>query len=705
MGEKHYLLAVDIGGTFTDLVLLDTATDAIAVGKILTSYPDPSEAVLEGISQLIAENETETDAIKQVIHGTTLVTNTLIERKGAKTALLTTEGFRDALEIGNEGRYDIYDLGIVKPQPLVERRLRLGVPERMDARGAVIKTLDREAVRGLCEQLRGEGIESVAVCLLHAYNNPQHENEIAELVQELLPEVALSVSHRVAPAMREYQRTSTTVANAYVQPITHQYMERVREGLRESGIDAPLNVMLSSGGTTTIETATDFPIRLVESGPSGGALAGVYWGRQVGFEDIFAFDMGGTTAKAILTHQGELSITTQGEVAHVHRFKRGSGLPLLVPMIEMIEIGAGGGSIARLNDLGLPAVGPESAGSTPGPACYGRGGTSPTVTDADLLIGYLNPDYFANGSIPLDSPSAERAYTGLAETLDVTPTRMAWGIHQLVNENMASAARVHAAEHGLDIQKYAMVSTGGAGPVHACGVAQRLNIQTVIIPPIAGVGSAFGFLLAPISFDFTRSYLTQLDQVDQDEINSILRQLEADGREIVRKAGVAEADIAVSYSVDLRYVRQGYEIRVPFSSGQIDDGTLGEIQAGFEREYLRFYGILCDGVPIQAVNWRVVISGPTLEITQVHTEQSAGDTVNQLVAMRPVLFGSADVPVETPVYRRGMLTAEFAVAGPAIIEEAESTTVVLPGWDVRVDASGCLVMKKSHHRGTEGAEI
>ncbi|HNS62731.1 MAG TPA: hydantoinase/oxoprolinase family protein, partial [Anaerolineales bacterium] len=511
MPNPSHLLAVDIGGTFTDIVLFDTDSNRIAVGKVLTTYPDPSQAVLSGVAELLKDHHIDPASVRQVIHGTTLVTNTLIERKGARTALIATEGFRDALEIGNEGRYDIYDLGLVKPPPLVERRLRFGIAERMAANGEVLHPLDANAVAELCKKLNAEGIESVAICLLHAFTNPRHELDVYEIVRDEMPNASISISHQVSPAMREYQRTSTTVANAYVQPVTSNYLERIQSGLRQAGLNAPLNVMLSSGGTTDVETATRFPIRLVESGPSGGALAGVYWGKQNGFKDIFAFDMGGTTAKAILTHKSELSVTSVSEVAHVHRFKRGSGLPLLVPMIEMIEIGAGGGSIAHVNNLGLPAVGPESAGSSPGPACYGREGLDPTVTDADLLIGYLNADYFANGSIRLDASAAEKSFEELAKSLDISSAKAAWGIHQLVNENMASAARVHAAERGLDIQKYAMVTTGGAGPVHACGVAERLNIKTVIVPPIAGVGSAFGFLLAPISFDFTRSYLTRID--------------------------------------------------------------------------------------------------------------------------------------------------------------------------------------------------
>lgn len=696
MPDKNYLLAVDIGGTFTDIVLFDTQSNHIAVGKVLTTYPDPSQAVLSGVGQLLAEHNIDPASIRQVIHGTTLVTNTLIERKGARTALIATEGFRDALEIGNEGRYDIYDLGLVKPQPLVERRLRFGIAERMTASGEVLHTLDPSKVKELCRTLKADSVESVAICLLHAFTNPKHELEVFRIVQNELPNIAVSISHQVSPAMREYQRTSTTVANAYVQPITSNYLERIRSGLSEAGLNAPLNVMLSSGGTTTIETATRFPIRLVESGPSGGALAGVYWGRQNGFKDILAFDMGGTTAKAILTKDSELNITSQSEVAHVHRFKRGSGLPLLVPTIEMIEIGAGGGSIAHVNTLGLPAVGPESAGSTPGPACYGHEGLLPTVTDADLIIGYLNPDYFANGTIQLNVSAAEESFKELATHLNIPTTKAAWGIHQLVNENMASAARVHAAERGLDIQKYAMVTTGGAGPVHACGVAERLNIRTVIVPPIAGVGSSFGFLLAPTSFDFTRSYLTRIDQVDTNHLMQILGELEKEGREIVMKAGVPAEQIRVTRSVDMRYLRQGYEIRVPLEEGAITGETLRAVEKRFEEEYLRFYGVLCKGVPIQAVNWRVVVSGPALDLRGAALKVgSDSPKTDQPYASRSVVFHPDEKKEETPVYRRESLSSSFNVNGPAIIEEAESTTIVLPGWSVQTHENGCLLLKRN----------
>ena len=411
----------------------------------------------------------------------------------------------------------------------------------------------------------------------------------------------------------------------------------------------------------------------------------------MGQPDILAFDMGGTTAKAVLTKHGQLTITNQSEVAHVHRFKRGSGLPLMVPMIELIEIGAGGGSIARLNNLGLPAVGPESAGSTPGPAAYGRGGDQPTVTDADLLIGYLNPDYFADGTIRLDVEAARTAYEPLAASLNLSVARLAWGVHQLVNENMAAAARVHAAERGLEIRRYSMVATGGAGPVHACGVAEKLGVQQVIIPPLAGVGSAFGFMTAPISFDFTRSYVSRLDSLNLAELNTILDDLEREGRAIVEAAGVPALDIAVQLSIDMRYVGQGYEVRVPFAKKTLTAAHIAQMQAAFEQEYKQFYGQLANGVPIEAVNWRVVIAGPTPDIGKLSLESEATAT-NTAYTARPVIFKAETEPQPTPVYRRTALSAGWQSNGPLIIEEAASTTIVLPGWSARVDDSGCLVL-------------
>ncbi|MCY3833667.1 MAG: hydantoinase/oxoprolinase family protein [Chloroflexi bacterium] len=687
-----HLLAVDIGGTFTDLVAFDLISGRITVEKLLTTYPDPSLAVVKGVRSLLEGAEIPPASIRYVVHGTTLITNTLIERKGAKTALLATAGFRDAVEIGNESRYDMYDLALRTPQPLAERRLRFDVPERMLADGRVRQPLDEAPLRQLCRILHAEAVEAVAICFLHAYTNPAHELAALDIVREALPGVALSLSHQVAPGMREYPRASTTLANAYVQPVTDGYMARLDTGLKASGIDAPLNIMLSSGGTTTVAAARAFPVRLVESGPAGGALAGVHWGRLLGETDVLAFDMGGTTAKAALTRAGELAISHQSEVAHVHRFKRGSGLPLMAPMIEMIEIGAGGGSIAHLNALGLPAVGPESAGSAPGPASYGIGGAQPTVTDADLLLGYLNPDYFAGGDIRLDIQAAGESFAELTAALGLPLERSAWGVHQLVNENMAAAARVHAAERGLEVRRYCMVATGGAGPVHACGVAQGLGISRIIIPPLAGVGSAFGFLTAPIAFDFTRSYVARLDALDLAELNTILAELERDGRGIVEAAGVPPDDIEVRLNIDMRYVGQGYEVRAPFPMQELDSGHIAKVQSVFEEEYRAFYGQLAHGVPIEAVNWRVLISGPSPQI-QGATFDVSTSTFDDAVACRPARFSPEAAPVETSIYRRERLSRTWSAAGPCIIEEAASTTVVLPGWSARMAEGGCLLLR------------
>ncbi len=692
MRAPPVLLAVDIGGTFTDIVALDLRDGGIAVEKLLTTYPDPSDAALRGVRSLLGRARLRPDALRYVVHGTTLITNTLIERKGARTALLATAGFRDAVEIGNEGRYDMYDLALQKPPPLAERRLRFDVPERMLADGRVRRALNEAGLRAICAKLRAEAVEAVAICFLHAYTNPAHELKALEILRAELPEAAVSVSHQVAPGMREYPRASTTIANAYVQPITARYLERVASGLKKSGISAPLNIMLSSGGTTGLEAARDFPVRLVESGPAGGALAGVHWGRLLGERDVLAFDMGGTTAKAALTRAGELAISHQSEVAHVHRFKRGSGLPLMVPMIEMIEIGAGGGSIAHLNALGLPAVGPQSAGSAPGPASYGLGGTQPTVTDADLLLGYLNPAFFAGGDIELDLSAARESLRGLAAALDLPLERMAWGLRQLVNENMAAAARVHAAERGLEIRRYCMVATGGAGPMHACGVAQALGIRRIIIPPLAGVGSAFGFLTAPIAFDFTRSYVGRLSELNLAELNRILADLEREGRGIVEAAGVPAGDITVALNIDMRYVGQGYEVRVPFKLAALTAAHIAEIQRAFEAEYRAFYGKLAEGVPVEAVNWRVLISGPQPEIVSavLDADESTSDAP---VGSRPARFGPDEAPRDTPIYRREQLGKAWSAPGPLIIEEAASTTVVNPGWSAQVAAGGCLLLE------------
>ena len=692
--ENSCTFAIDIGGTFTDLVLLDSGTGRMKVAKVLTSYPDPSQAVLEGVRDLLQTAEISPASVVRTIHGTTLVTNTLIERKGSRAGLITTRGFRDALEIGREGRYDIYDLLLQLPSPLVERRLRLEVLERTNVRGEVLVDLDEDELYRVCHVLKEEGVEAVAICFLHAYANPAHEIRAAEVVREVMPQIPVSVSHEVAPELREYERTSTTVANAYVQPLASRYLQRLAGELKACGVEAPLHIMLSNGGTCSVETAADFPVRLVESGPCGGALAALYWAERNGREEVLAFDMGGTTAKAILSKQGGFPVTTESEVARVYRFKRGSGLPLMVPVLDMIEIGAGGGSVAHLNELGLPAVGPESSGSTPGPACYGQGGTEPTVTDADLVLGLLNPDYFLGGQMTLDLAGAELAIQGLAEKLGMDVPRMARGIHQMVNENMANAARVHAAERGVDARGYAMVATGGAGPVHACGVAQRLGIGTVIVPPVAGVGSAFGLMLAPISFDFARSYVSRLEELDFGRLNELLAEMEAAGRSVVGEAGVDLEDVQVMRVADMRYVGQGHEIRVSVPGGTLGSESVQAVQDAFDQEYRRIYGRICEGLDIETVHWRVTVSGPRPDPGHV---LGAGQNVSEdaMKGRRSVLFDVDTGWTETPVYDRYNLKETFRANGPAIVEEAESTTVVPPGWAICVDAAANLVLTRT----------
>ena len=690
------LLAIDIGGTFTDLVLLDPSADALVASKVLTTYPDPSAGVLSGVQDLFEEWKVEAGSVGRIVHGTTLITNALIERKGSRTGLITTAGFRDALEIGREGRYDIYDLFLERPTPLVERRRRREVPERVDASGAVLTPLDEEAVRQACAFFRAEEVEAVAIVFLHGYLNSAHEQRARDLVRQQLPDVAVAVSHQVAPEFREYERTSTTVANAYVQPLAARYLKGLEEGLGASGVRAPLHIMLSNGGSCSVDTAAEFPVRLVESGPCGGALAAAYWGKIAGRREVLAFDMGGTTAKAILTAGGDFALASESEVARVYRFKKGSGLPLLVPVMDMIEIGAGGGSIARLSDMGLPVVGPESAGADPGPACYGRGGTQPTVTDADLVLGLLNADYFLGGGMVLEPEAAQRAVAGLGAALDMSTERAAWGIHQLVDENMANAVRVHAAERGLDIRSHTLVATGGAGPVHACGLAQRLGLDAIIVPPAAGVGSAFGLMLAPILFDFVRTYVVRLEDLDIDELGNLLRALEAEGRGIVEAAGVTAADVEVRRSADMRYVGQGFEIRVELPDSPFDERMTSRIEEAFEAEYQRLYGRLCVGVPIESVHWRVAVSGPRPRPgrVEIRRDRFAGKA-GALKGRRGVVFAAGEGALDVPVYDRYLLEEGFSIEGPAIIEEAESTTVVRPDWQCCVGENGELLLARS----------
>jgi N-methylhydantoinase A len=680
----RFRVGVDIGGTFTDLILVDDVSGELTVGKVLTTPADPSAAVADVLRDTLAATGAPADQVRHVIHGTTLVTNAVIERKGARTALLTTRGFRDAYEIAREHRYDLYDLFLEMPTPLVPRHLRLEIDERVYADGSVAREPDQPAVASLVAELRDKGIEAIAICFVHSYANPAHEQLVGAIVGEIAPGVRVSLSSEVVPEIREYERTSTTVVNVYVQALVENYLAELVRRLAAVEIAGELFMMLSSGGISTVETASRFPLRLLESGPAGGALASAYYGQLAGVGNLLAFDMGGTTAKLCVIENGQPLTSTEFEVDRKYRFKKGSGLPVKVPVVDLIEIGAGGGSIARVDSLGLLKVGPDSAGADPGPACYGRGGKEPTITDADLLLGYLDPDFFLGGRMTLDRAAAEDAIrTKIAEPLEMSPTRAAWGIHQLVNEGMAGAARVHAIERGKDPRALPLFAFGGAGPGHGFGVARILHSPRLIVPFGAGVTSTVGFLTAPLAFDFVRSFVHQLDTVDWDHINALLADMAAQGDAILARSGVAADERRVTRQADLRYAGQGHEIRIDLPDGTLGPDSLPAIAANFEQVYRSLFGRTGPDVPLEGVSWRLLSSGPRPD---VKLRASAGVTESDaLKGQRLVYFPEWQEHRPVPVYDRYRLVAGRVFDGPAIVEERESTSIIGPGARIEVD--------------------
>jgi N-methylhydantoinase A len=682
-------VGIDIGGTFTDLLVFDARSGRFAIGKTLTTPDDPSRAVVEGLATTLTDAGLCPDDVGGIVHGTTLVTNALIERKGARTALITTKGFRDAVEIGREHRYDLYDLFLELPPPLAPRHRRFELDERVLADGSVVKAVGSGEVRRLIERLVAEDIEAVAVSLLHAYRNPAHERQVEALLHELAPSLTVSLSSDVAPEIREFERTSTTLANVYVRPLAAGYLEQLERSLRQLGVPGRLLIMLSSGGIGTVETARRYPIRLVESGPAAGALAAAEFGRLTDRPDLLSFDMGGTTAKLCLIENGEPRRAPTFEVARVYRFKKGSGLPISVPVVEMIEIGAGGGSIARLDTLGLLKVGPDSAGAEPGPACYGRGGERPTVTDADLVLGYLDPGYFLGGRMALDVEAARQAIQrDIAEPLEVDLLEAAWGVHQVVNEQMASAARIHAIEHGEDPRAFPLFAFGGAGPVHAFRVGAILGTSELIVPLGAGVASTVGFLAAPLAFDFVRSYYGRLDGLDWAHVNALFAEMEHDGRTILREAGVADEAIRLSRTVELRYVGQGHEVPVPLPDGALRDTLAPSLLATFEETYRRLYERIAPGNPVEALTWRVVVAGPRPTLPLDRLSLGDGPAVPAEAAIkgeRPIFLPEARGLVPVPVYDRYRLGPGASFAGPAVVEERESTLLIGPGASATID--------------------
>lgn len=683
-------VGVDIGGTFTDLVVVDEATGAVRVGKVLTTPKDPAHGVEHGVQALLEEARLRPGEVRAVVHGTTLATNALIERKGARTALLTTAGFRDVVEIGHEGRYDMYDLFIDPPPPLVPRHLRREVPERLLPDGAVLRPLDEDLARAEIGRLAGEGVEALAICLLHAYANPLHERRLATIAQEVAPALVVSCSSDVVPEIREYERASTTIANVYVAPLMARYLEDLERRLASLGVLAPLYVMQSSGGIALPPLARRLPVRLVESGPAAGALAAAQAARDRGESRLLSFDMGGTTAKACVIDEGIPLVAREFEVARADRFKRGSGLPIRVPVIELIEIGAGGGSIARVDRMGLLKVGPDSAGADPGPVCYNLGGRAPTVTDADLVLGYLDAGFFLGGRMRLDRAAAERAVTEqIAAPLGLDVQQAAWGIHRVVNENMAAAARIHGIERGRDLRRYPLFAFGGAGPVHCWHVARILRVPRIILPFGAGAMSAYGLLSAPLAFDFVRTGRWRLDAADWDAVNRLFAEMEDEGRRILQAAGVGGADIRVSRIAEMRYAGQGHEVEAAIPPGRLTPTSLATITDAFEAAYRSLYHRLPQGVPIEALNWRITVAGPPPELALAAASPGAGAIVK---GRRAAWFAETGRFVDTPVFDRYSLAPGTELDGPAIVEERESTAVIGPGGRCRVDAGLALVV-------------
>ncbi len=684
---SRYRIGFDIGGTFTDFILLDSLQSEIRLHKCLTTPQDPSIGAIEGLAELLAAAGLSLADIGDVVHGTTLVTNALIERSGARLGLITTRGFRDILEMGTEQRYDIYDLFLQFPDPLVPRRHRLEVTERMDRDGNVLAPLDAAEVRTVAQRLMADGIEAVAICFLHAYRNPVHEREAAAIIQAAFPDLAVSISSDVVAELWEYQRCNTTCANAYVQPLMARYIAKLERELRARGFRGELTFMHSAGGLLSAESARAFPIRMLESGPAGGGLATAFFGAVAGKADVISFDMGGTTAKACLIEGGRAEIAPMMEAARVHRFKKGSGLPIKAPVIDMIEIGAGGGSIAAIDEVGLLRVGPRSAGAEPGPACYGRGGTEPTVTDASLILGYYDPGFFLGGRMALDKAAAEEALARVGEQLGLSAIDTAWGIHRMVVENMAAAARIHIVEKGKDPRAYAMVGFGGAGPAHAAEVARVLGVKQVLIPPASGAASALGFLAAPLSFEQVRSHPVRLDTPGAAAaMETILQELTAAARARLVAAGVAEADVVTERLADMRLEGQMHEISVKLPDGAITDAAMPAIRAAFATAYAARYTSVYGGVGVMAISFRVRCRGPLPQLSL--TEAGARSAGNARKGTRAAWFAGGFV--DTPVYDRYALAPGAQVAGPAIIEEREATTIIPPGDSVTVDASGTL---------------
>jgi N-methylhydantoinase A len=688
-------IGVDVGGTFTDLVLHDPARDLVHSGKLLTTPDDPSVAIIAGISRILQETGLKPSDLHSLVHGTTLITNTIIERTGATVGLLTTEGFRDTIEIGRETRYDLYDLFLEVPPTLVPRRRRLEIPERIDTNGKVLLGLDEDAVASAARQLvERDRCEALAIAFMHSYRSPEHERRAGEIVRRLYPSLPLSLSADVAPEIREYERTSTACANAYVQPLMQRYLDKLEVDLGKLGFVGQLYIMLSGGGITSVREAKEYPIRLIESGPAAGAMAAAFLARLGNLDRVVSFDMGGTTAKMCLVENGAPHHKYDFEAGRVRRFQKGSGLPLKVSVVDMIEIGAGGGSLAQIDaSSGLMKVGPRSAGAKPGPVCYGLGGTQPTVTDADLVLGRLDPAYFLGGELTLDPGRVQQAFADkITPELGIESQDAALGVQRIVDETMAAATRMHLAEKGRDPRQYTIIAFGGAGPVHAWNLARLLKVRQVVVPLGAGVASALGFLVAPPATDMVRSYVARLDRVDWSQVNTLLSDMQKLGRDLLTEAGADPEQIIYKPTADMRYVGQGFEVPVELPSLRLGAEDLPAIRENFYASYRTHFGRVMEGPAIEALSWRLACVAPNKDIRIGAHETKRGDAASARRGQRQVLFEEHGWQT-CAVYDRYALPQGSTLSGPALIEERESTCVVGPGALIKVDEMRNLVIE------------
>lgn len=686
MNNTSIRMGVDIGGTFTDIVL--EIGDSQYSIKVLTTYTAPEEAIIDGVRQVCEKASIKPSQIQQIIHGTTLATNALIERRGARTALITTRGFRDVIEMRTESRFEQYDLNLTLPEPLLARHQRYTLDERISAGGGVLIPLQRSDIEALAEEIKTAGYDSVAVGLIHSYVDSRHEELVRDVLQDKLPGVMVSLSSEVSPQMREYERFNTVVANAYIKPLMKSYLGRLESKLESEGVGCPIFLMHSGGGIISIESAAEFPVRLVESGPAGGAVFAANIAARYGLDKVLSFDMGGTTAKICLIKNQTPKTSRVFEVARTYRFKKGSGMPISIPVIDMVEIGAGGGSLAHVDAMRQIRVGPQSAGSEPGPACYARGGLRPAVTDADLVLGKLDPDNFAGGTIVLDAEASEVALEKeLGATLEMDAQTAAYGLAEVVDENMANAARVHAVENGEDLAEYTMIAFGGAAPLHAGRLAEKLGVDRFLVPPGAGVGSAIGFLRAPFSFEATRSVYMRLNDFDGSRIKSLLSELESEATRFVRSCAPKEK-ITAQYKVYMRYSGQGWEIPIVLTAEQAMNPDVETFQRLFEDDYVSLFGRAVEGMGVEITVWAVNATTPAQPVSKISTMTASAKALSE---GRRKIFDPAvgDAVNAEIVLRSGMSTGQ-SIHGPAIITEDETTIIVPSSRHAISQSDGCI---------------